>query len=58
MKKQQLKIDKKTVTKLNAKDLNSIEGGVVTSCTPNNNCCGDGGSGDDPFNMTKFIKFQ
>lgn len=57
MKKQNLKIDKKTITKLNAKDLNSIEGGVVTSCVPNQDCCGGGG---DPLKFTEqlIIKIQ
>jgi hypothetical protein len=43
--KKKLTLDKKTVSKLDASELRNIEGGIVTSCTPPNNCCGGDGGG-------------
>lgn len=52
--KKKLKFDKKTVTKLSADELRNIEGGVVTSCTPINDCCGGGGG--DTIGGIKFTR--
>lgn len=50
--KKKLKLDKKTVTKLSAEELRNIEGGIITSCSPINNCCG---GGEDNGGITKGI---
>lgn len=53
--KKKLKLDKKTVTKLSADELRNIEGGIITSCSPINDCCGIGG-GDDNGGLIKVTK--